>query len=99
MYLLRLALAAVLPREGARLGAPGVGWVRQTLFEQPFGGSGSQRMSTVASQRNIPMLTISVAVVRKMLEAVAGSGPSFFNPSGINAPGSPPGNQPATMAR
>ncbi len=45
------------------------------------------------------MLTISVAVVRKMLEAVAGSAPSFFSPSGISAPDSPLVTQLATMAR
>ena len=35
------------------------------------------------------MLTTSVAVVRKMLEAVAGSAPSFLRMSGIEAPEMP----------
>src|SRR5258705_400894 len=36
----------------------------------------------VASRSSVPMLTQSVAVVRKMLEAVAGSKPMRFNVSG-----------------
>src|SRR5262245_874658 len=45
--------------------------------------------SAVARPRNTPMLTTSVAVVRKMLDAVAGSAPILRRPSGINAPHSP----------
>src|SRR5256712_13856006 len=59
----------------------------RTKLEAVF--SSCQRISTVASHRNIPILTISVAVVRKMLEAVAGSAPGFFNPTRSRAPGSP----------
>ena len=35
------------------------------------------------------MLATSLAVVRKMLEAVAGSAPSFLSVSGISAPAMP----------
>src|SRR5437773_4263611 len=69
----------------------------RTKLEAVF--SSRHRMSTVASHRNIPILTISVAVVRKMLEAVAGSAPSFFSARGISAPDSPLVTQLATMAR
>src|SRR4026207_169322 len=43
----------------------------------------------VARPSSIPMLTTSVAVVRKMLEAVAGSKPKRFNVSGTIAPEMP----------
>ena len=44
------------------------------------------------------MLAMSVAVVRKILEAVAGSKPSFFSVSGIMAPATPLTTQLAIMA-
>ena len=56
---------------------------RQLTADQPPG------MNSVARPRNAPMLTTSVAVVRKMLDAVAGSAPSFFNTSGMVEPEMP----------
>ncbi len=46
-------------------------------------------MRSVARPRNVPMLATSVAVVRKMLEAVAGSAPNLFKTNGISAPKTP----------
>ena len=46
----------------------------------------------------MPMLATSVAVVRKMLEAVAGSAPSFFRARGIIAPEMPLMRQLAVIA-
>ena len=40
---------------------------------------GHAQIRIVASPNNSPMLTTSVAVVRKMLEAVAGSAPTRFS--------------------
>ena len=52
----------------------------------------------VASPRKHPMLAMSVAVVRKMLDAVAGSKPSFFKVNGIMAPATPLTTQLAIIA-
>ena len=46
-------------------------------------------ISQAARPRKSPMLTTSVAVVRKMLDAVAGSAPSRFSASGTAAPAMP----------
>jgi hypothetical protein len=45
--------------------------------------------SRVTSARNVPMLTTSVIVVRKMLEAVAGSAPMRLSRIGIAEPDTP----------
>jgi hypothetical protein len=45
------------------------------------------------------MLATSLAVVRKMLEAVAGSAPSRFSTIGISAPAIPDTVQAMTIAR
>jgi hypothetical protein len=45
--------------------------------------------SRVTSARNVPMLTTSVIVVRKMLEAVAGSAPIRLSRIGIAEPDTP----------
>src|SRR5205085_7048000 len=50
---------------------------------------GGYRTRIVASPSSIPMLTTSVAVVRKMLEAVAGSKPKRLSVSGTMAPATP----------
>jgi hypothetical protein len=42
-------------------------------------------MKIVARPSRVPILTTSVAVVRKILDAVAGSAPSFFNVRGTIA--------------
>ena len=56
-------------------------------------------MNIVASPSSMPMLATSVAVVRKMLEAVAGSVPKRFNVSGTMAPEIPLMVQDPTIAR
>ena len=43
-------------------------------------------MNLVARKSITPMLTTSVPVVRKMLDAAAGSAPSFLRVTGTNAP-------------
>ena len=45
--------------------------------------------SSVASPSSMPLLTISVAVVKKILDAVAGSAPNRFSISGTIAPEMP----------
>lgn len=50
--------------------APIVAWHQFLLSNRE-----SYFTNTVANPNNIPMLTISVAVVRKILDAVAGSAP------------------------
>jgi len=45
------------------------------------------------------MLATSVAVVKKMLEAVAGSAPIFLRPKGTKAPHTPLTTQLPVMAR
>src|SRR5205085_2048295 len=57
------------------------------------------RTSIVASKSNVPMLTTSVAVVRKMLDAVAGSKPKRFSVIGTSAPERPLAIQEKTIAR
>ena len=52
-----------------------------------------------ASPRRLLLLTTSVAVVRKMLEAVAGSKPRRFSVSGTRAPDRPLMTQLPIMAR
>jgi hypothetical protein len=56
---------------------------------RPGGLAPAQRISAVARPRKIPMLATSVAVVRKMLDAVAGSAPSRLSVIGIRAPDTP----------
>ena len=46
-------------------------------------------MNLVARKSITPMLTTSVPVVRKMLDAAAGSAPSFLRVTGTNAPINP----------
>ena len=46
-------------------------------------------MNLVARKSITPMLTTSVPVVSKMLDAAAGSAPSFLRVTGTNAPISP----------
>ena len=53
--------------------------------------------SSVAKPKNSPMLATSVAVVRKMLDAVAGSAPNFFSVSGTLAPAKPLATQEPTI--
>ena len=66
-----------------------------TLFLKPP----AQRINQVASPRKSPMLTTSVAVVRKMLEAVAGSAPRRCRIMGMTAPAAPLITQLPVMAR
>lgn len=73
-------------REGSRSQSPSGDSSRRD--RKPLNSS-YRVMISVASPRNIPMLATSVAVVRKMLDAVAGSAPSLRNVRGISAPEMP----------
>ena len=54
-------------------------------------------MNLVARKSITPMLTTSVPVVRKMLEAAAGSAPHLLRNTGTNAPINPLMTQLASM--
>ena len=54
-------------------------------------------MNLVARKSITPMLTTSVPVVRKMLDAAAGSAPHFLRKTGTNAPINPLTTQLASM--
>lgn len=88
---------AVLAREGESCGNARAGCDVGRRNENPLlreagegqGGGAFYLTSTVANPNSSPMLTTSVAVVRKMLEAVAGSKPRRFSVSGTRAPDNP----------
>src|SRR5690606_35753919 len=70
-------------------------------FRSPGVGDATplHRRIPLASERKSPMLTTSVAVVRKMLDAVAGSAPNLRKASGTKAPNKPLTVQEPIMAR
>ena len=65
----------------------------QTSFSREVGSFALRlndySINALANPSNSPMLMTSVAVVRNMLEAVAGSAPNFLRKSGISVPNIP----------
>ena len=93
-----------LPRGGVHAAE----FLQQDLTQQGFAGLPHlggllrlvhHRINQVARPRKSPMLTTSVAVVRKMLEAVAGSAPNLRRTVGTITPQAPLTIQAPIMAR